>query len=285
MSTGAHTGEPPLAIVVLSFGPKATLKRAVASAQSQGEQAEVVVVHTGSGDPEPLTGGARLVRSPERRFAGGARNLGVQATGAAIVAFLADDCVAESGWAEERLRAHRAGAAAVSSALLCHRPQDPVALAAHLSLYVRRLPRTPADVALRYGCSYSRELLVRRGPFREDLESGEDTEFHDRLTPEERPCWAPRVHTVHFGAERLGDFLQQQHRRGQRMAQAWAALGRYDRRFVARNALERTRSTIRQAQAWVEPEQRGVLRTAAPLIALGSAAYAAGAATAKVTRP
>lgn len=273
-----------LAVVVLSFGPRPTLLDAVRSLAGQDTAAQIVVVHSGAGTlPEELAtphAGVRTVISSERLLPGAARNAGIAATSAPFVAFLADDCIAGEGWVRGRITRHRAGARAVASALVCHKPGDPVALAAHLSLYFRRMPRTRPEVALRYGVSYDRTLFERYGFFREDLESGEDTELNQRLTLGDAPQWAPNVITVHRGADTLRAFLKSQWRRGRRMAHAWRALGAFNAMKVALNAVTRTVLIVREMWQVVEPSHRGTAVLSVPLIVCGNLIYACGALTA-----
>lgn len=270
-----------IAVVVISYGERSTLIDAVRSLHRQDVEAEIVVVHSGVGDIEARLANAGLevpvVASAERLFPGGARNLGIAATSAPYVAFLADDCIAESGWLRERLRLHCEGAPAVASALLCHRPNDPVAMAAHLSLYVRRMPRTHPSVALTYGASYARALFDKYGLFRNDLESGEDTEFHQRLEKADQPLWQPQIRTVHMGEETLASFLFGQYRRGRQIAKAWGKMGSFTSGLVARNAVERTGHTIHESLNVAEPGHRLATILSAPLIILGNLVYACGA--------
>jgi glycosyltransferase involved in cell wall biosynthesis len=272
---------PEIAVVVISCGDRPTLVAAVRSLQKQEVPAEIVVVHSGPGDPAARLAEAglqvRVISSNQRLYAGGARNLGIAATHAPYVAFLADDCLAEPGWLAERLRLHQEGAPAVASSLLCHKPDHPVALAAHLSLYVRRMPRAHPSKALAYGASYARALFTRYGRFRDDLESGEDTEFHQRLAPADQPRWQPQIRTVHAGAETLSAFLSGQYQRGRRMASAWSAIGSHSPGFVARNALARTGQTIRESLQVIEPRYRLAAVLALPLVLLGNLVYAWGA--------
>lgn len=275
------TSAPAIAAIVLSYGDRPTLIEAVRSLYAQDVPAEILVVHSGDGNVEARLSEAglkvRVVHSADRLFPGAARNLGLSATQAPFVAFLADDCIAEPGWLWERLRAHRQGAPAVASALLCHKPDHPVALAAHLSLFVRRMPRADPGVALTYGASYARSLFSKYGPFREDLEGGEDTDFIQRLDPTERPKWQPLVRTVHAGAETLGAFLSEQYRRGKLMAKSWRELGVFTSGFVARNAIERTGQVIRESLQVVDAQHRWTAILSAPLITLGNLVYACGA--------
>jgi hypothetical protein len=187
--------------------------------------------------------------------------------------------VAQPGWLRERLRAHRGGAPAVASALVCHQPNNPIALAAHLSLFVRRMPRAAPDKALAYGASYARSLFDRYGVFRDDLEGGEDTEFHQRLAPADKPVWRPQVCTVHAGADTLLAFLSGQFRRGRRIALAWRAIGTCNRAAVAKNAIARTGAVLAEALAVVEPQHRLTALLSMPLIVLGNVVYAWGAWT------
>ena len=270
-----------LAVVVLSYGPRPTITDAVHSLLEQDTRAEIVIVHSGGGEPpDALTtanAAVRLIVVNRRLYPGAARNVGVASTKAPHVAFLADDCMAGSGWVRHRIVRHRSGARAVASALACHKPHVPVALAAHLSLYCRRMPRANPDVALRYGVSYDRNLFATYGLFREDLESGEDTEFNQRLSPADAPHWAAEIITVHRGAESVGAFFRSQWSRGKRMAHAWRALGAFGASEVGRNAIARTAMILREMWGVVEPRQRVTAALSVPLIALGNIVYACGA--------
>jgi glycosyltransferase involved in cell wall biosynthesis len=73
-----------------------------------------------------------VIEHEHRLYAGAARNIGIKATRAPYVAFLASDCRATDGWARKRLAAHRTGLAAVGSAMENGEPDNPIAWAAHL---------------------------------------------------------------------------------------------------------------------------------------------------------
>lgn len=277
----APSGGPEMAVVVMAYGIRPTLPAAVRSVQTQAPAAEVIVVHSGPGDAAALLRQAgvsvRVVRSETRLLPGGARNLGIAETRAPWIAFLADDCIAEPGWISRRLAAHREGHQAVASALLCHAPGNPVALAAHLSLFVRRMPHLPGHEVLLYGVSYARSLFDRYGLFRDDIEGGEDTELNARLGPADRPVWRPEVLTTHCGVTRLGPFLAGQARRGRRMAESSLAIGRADSAGVARNVLRRTGHVRRLSRLAMRDEHRVSRAISIPLIWLGNMAYAWGA--------
>lgn len=219
MPDGGAEG-PGLAVVVLSLANQPGVVDAVRSLVAQSERAEIVVVNSGGGDPAPgLTAaglGVAVVNRTERLLPGAARNAGVDATGAPFVAFLAADCRAEPGWVSGRLRAHRAGAAAVASAMSVETGAHAEALASHVLLYATRMPSAPAGDRALYGISYARELLERLGRFREDLRQGEDTELNARLTREVSIHWAPEVKITHASPRGVADLLADEWARGRR---------------------------------------------------------------------
>lgn len=273
-----------LAVVILSYKCRSSLVSAVRSICLQSEPAEIVVVNSGGGRAlEHLVDAGLMVtviERDERLYPGGARNLGIASTTAPYVAFLADDCAARPGWIRARLDAHRRGETAVASALLCDAPTNPIALAAHLSLFVRRLPGIDPALALNYGASYDRRLFEKYGAFRDDMEGGEDTEFHQRLVDADKPVWHPEICTSHRGPATFGSFLSDQFERGRRAAHAWRAINGLGRGRVASNIVKRIGFILRQSLKVADPQNRVAVFLALPLVALGGCAYALGALSA-----
>jgi len=271
---------PSLACVVLSFGNQPTLVPAVKSLVDQGMPVEIVVVNSGGGDPAPALEAAglrvKVVNHGGRLLPGAARNVGLLATSAPYVAFLAADCLAEAGWVEARLRRHRGGgAAAVSSAMTNALPDNLWSQASHLLLFSRRMPGVPPGRVLHYGVSYDRRLFQRYGLFREDLRTGEDSEFNDRFAPLLPLAWVPEVRTAHVHPSTLPDLLRDQFRRGGRMVTTLKLLmGRSRRAMVARNSLVRTLGSLKLA--W-RAQERNRLLAVACVMPLAAAAYALGA--------
>jgi glycosyltransferase involved in cell wall biosynthesis len=272
------TGEPDLACVAISLRAQPELAGAVRSVLAQDEPVEVVVVNSGGGDAGALLRGldVRVVELAERVFPGAARNAGLAATGARYVAFLAADCVAEPGWAAARLRAHRGGADAVASAMVCRPGAGWVERASLLLLHNRRLPDTPPRRRLLYSLSYDRTLFDRYGRFCEDLRIGEDTVFNRSFGPEVRVVWGDGVRTAHRFPATMRALLADQYARGRRRA----AMG--DRRpaGLAGRAVLDVGRCARQALATRDPAERRALIAALPLVPAGAAAYAAGALSA-----
>lgn len=271
---------PALACVVMSLDNEPTLREAVASVIAQEPAMEVVVVNSGrEGAAAALEGlGVRVLEAGERLLPGGARNRGVEATTAPFVSFLAADCLAEPGWSAGRLRRHEAGAPAVASALVNARSDSRAANASYLLLFHRRMPGASARSRKLYGVSYSRALLDRFGPFRDDLRTGEDTVLHARLADLVPIAWAPDVRTAHRHPAGVGALIRDQHARGVRMARGARAGGWSPGELrIAVSALRNAASATWSAWRHTPPPERRRLLRCWPLLPVGAIAYAVGA--------
>jgi Glycosyl transferase family 2 len=274
---------PPaeLACAVLSLAGDSRLVGAVRSLRAQSEAVEVVVVNSGGGDPAASLRAAGLevpvVDHPSRLFPGEARNLGVDATEAPYLAFLAADCRAQPGWAAGRLAAHRSGAAAVASVITATSLTRRSESASLLLVFGRRLTSTPPHWRRHYSLSYERGLFERHGRFREDLRTGEDTDFNDRFCQEEEVAWAPTVVTAHAFPATPGALLSDQYRRGQLRALAERELGRISAPGIAAQSLAFLVPRLRTAIRARDRGERRILLRGWPLLLPGALAYAAGA--------
>jgi len=98
-----------ISVVVPCRNAARTVGEAVASAFAQSERpAEVVVVDDASTDGSAdaaRQAGARVIRNASRRNAGGARNVGIEATEGDLVGFLDADAVAPPDWLAHARRA------------------------------------------------------------------------------------------------------------------------------------------------------------------------------------
>jgi glycosyltransferase involved in cell wall biosynthesis len=274
-----------LACVVVSLQCAPGLVDAVRSLADQVPRPEIVVVNSGGGEPAPLLRAAGLdVPVLNRRdplLPGAARNLGIAATHGRFLAFLAADCRAEPAWVAGRLRAHRTGIKAVASVMTNAFPYSLVASAAHLRLYMGRMPDTPASERLLYSVSYDRMLFEQYGLFREDLREGEDTDFNDRLRGDVDIAWIPEVRTAHANPTRLRDLLRDQYERGTRSRV-------YDRLGVAAmlhvTLVKETRRALAQARRVHDPDERRRLIAACAFVPLASLAFSAGLVVAGARR-
>lgn len=274
--------KPDLAVIVIAVGARPQLVAAVRSLLAEPAPLEIIVVNSGGGDARAVLARSGLrvpvVASEQLLMPGAARNLGIAASSAPYVAFLAEDCLATPGWTAGRLRLHHAGHAAVGSALVNDNRRNPIAWAAHLYLYYRRLPGTPPEARLVYGASYDRALFERHGPFREDLRIGEDSEFHGRLAEADKPVWSANVRTVHRTPGRIGALVRDHFGRG-RLFVRWQrelnGLARPGRRIVL-HLLSASLMRLARGFRWSDSRDRVWIVLAAPFILLAATAYAAG---------
>lgn len=211
-----------LAAIVIGLRAQPGLAGAVASLLDQDTAAEVVVVNTGGGDCAGALSAflprIRLINVEEPLFVGAARNIGIDASRAPLVAFLAADCTAEPGWVSGRLARHRAGAAMVSTPVLPASGSGPLALAAHFLTYGVRHPMVPPRDSSHFGRSYARWVLDACGAFPPGLRIAEDDRMHrlaDRLV---LPDWAPDVAVRHPALGDLRLLLRDERARGGRRA-------------------------------------------------------------------
>ena len=279
--TTSVTGHPQLACVVLSLANEPGLVYAVRSLLAQAPAPEIVVVNSGGGDPATTLRAAGLdvplIDIADRLLPGAVRNRGIAATSAPVVAFLAADCIAEPGWAGARLAAHGAGAAAAAGALTVAPPQTLSAYASHLLLHHRVRPEAPPDDRVLALLSYRRSVLERHGPFLEDVLVGEDTDYLERLAPEEVIAWTPDARTAHRYPRTTAELLMSQFARGRVAAQHALQAGqpRARRRIAARN-VRNIFFALDRARAVPNVDDRRTMLAATPLLVLGALACAAG---------
>jgi len=274
-------GSHDIATIVLSYRAQSNVIGAVRSLLDQSEPTEIIVVNSGGGSVRSLLR-AEGIRVPcldyqTRLFAGGARNRGIAETNARYVAFLAADCRARPDWIRLRLAAHRAGARTVASAVVNSDPRSQVASAAHLIMFMRRLPRLPAEKTIRFGASYERSLFAEFGPFDETLRSGEDTEFLERLPAALSPLWDGRIQTEHLNETRLLPLLRDQFCRGVRYGEERQQVFGARRFKIAKEVLRQTPLALEFARQGLEGDELVTVLQAMPILRLALLAKAAGA--------
>jgi glycosyltransferase involved in cell wall biosynthesis len=223
-----------IAVVVPARNAAATIGRTLAAlaAQDLGAQAEIVVVDDASADDTAALAeraGARVVRLERPAGPAGARNAGVAATTAPLVAFTDADCEPAPGWL-------RALAAALRDADLVTGPIEPERAAGPFDRTLRRDGPSPLFETANLGVR--RAVLDRVGGFEP---------------------FAPAAGSRHFGEDVV--LAWRALRAGARRAYAPEALVRHavfargPRAFVA----ERERLRLFPALVREVPELRGAL--------------------------
>jgi glycosyltransferase involved in cell wall biosynthesis len=232
------SSSPRLSVIVASYNSRFTIARCLASLrrQSTGKAFEVIVVDSstdGTGDmvaeqfPE-----VKLLRFGERKFPGDARNAGIDAARAGIVASIDADCEAREDWVEQILEAHRDPSVAIGGAIGNANPESYVASAAYLCEFSQWMPGAPrrwlSDMATA-NLSYKRGVFDKYGRFIEGT-YGSDTDFNWRLGRDgHRLLWEPSIVVGHRSIEVLGRFLRHEFNHGRDCGRMRIASQRFSR--------------------------------------------------------
>ncbi|MBJ6987262.1 MULTISPECIES: glycosyltransferase [unclassified Devosia] len=282
--TNLHRAD--LAVVVIGFLAQPGLVAAVASLLRQDCAAEVVVVNSGGGGAGALlsefSGRIRVIDIERPLRVGAARNIGIDATQAPYVGFLAGDCIARPGWVSARLQRHAKGSRAVASAIALPDLRNAPALAAHLLLFGLRSPQIHPAYALRYGASYKRDVFAEFGYFNTAARIAEDSSFAQRLGRQVFAAWAPEVQTEHANPQTGWSLTQDLYARGFRAARGKPSdkasptpLAQF--KTVSANARQRRRAANKIATDFIGLDQ-SALAAVKPFLSIGSWAYSVGAA-------
>lgn len=128
---------PAIAVVICAYNSRARIGTALKSLESQDltEHFEVIAVVSGDdGCASHLARehpGVRVIESEEGLYPGAARNAGIAAACAPIIAFLPDDGVATPEWLRTRLVRHRAGYEIVAGAVSNATPKSVIGTAGY----------------------------------------------------------------------------------------------------------------------------------------------------------
>lgn len=176
---GARNAAAPIATVVLSMGAPRELRDAVASLLDGALVPEIVVVNSCGGDVMgrlgPYLDRVRIISTEGHLYPGAARNVGIDASHARFVSFLASDCTVGPENIAKRLDLHQKGARAVSGFVV---PQDPASLTqtvASLLLHPNRHVDTQISQNTGYSLSLDRGIFRDFGYFPTAVRIGEDT--------------------------------------------------------------------------------------------------------------
>ena len=222
----AETAWPfDLSVIVAAYGARATIAESIAALRDQRTAAryEIVLVESsGDGAVEVAaetvaaeSGGAspplRVVRCGERRYAGHARNLGIEVARGRLFAFTDADCVAAPDWVERVVLAHERGPAVIGGAVEVANPGSLAGWGYYFAEFHHWRPggaARPIDEVPGCCLSLTREAFTRWGPFLEGTYSS-DTAFQWRMARDgERPRFDPSIRVAHRNPERPGASLR-----------------------------------------------------------------------------
>jgi glycosyltransferase involved in cell wall biosynthesis len=145
-----------LSVVICSLNGAPGVDRCLRALAAQKDvELQIIVVDDGSTDDTAYVAreqGATVLRHETNRGASAARNTGILAATAPVVAFLDDDCEPEPGWARELLDAYEDGVAGVGGPLVPNAPEGFM-----LGFLRRNNPLLPLEMNL----AHSDKLLYR----------------------------------------------------------------------------------------------------------------------------
>jgi GT2 family glycosyltransferase len=284
--------EIPISVVVMGYRNRDTIIAALTSVveQASPDPYEILVVVSGDDGSAAAVRRhyptQRVVESTEQLLPGGARNVGIANTSGTFVAFLAADCIAEPGWIEQRLAAHRSGHALVASAITHAGPDRACGWASYFDLFSGRLAGRSAGVVrppdpAAHGLSYDRLVLERLHGFDDEVAAGEDTRAALAADALGYEVWfEPTVRTAHTGPATTRELLADEYRRGSLRARVTGdALGPTTRcrMVVAFVPVWLIWLRTRVARGWRHaPEHRSQLLRCLPWLAAARAAGVAG---------
>jgi GT2 family glycosyltransferase len=209
--------EPDVSVIIASYNSRETIVACLKSLEEQRTTArfEIIVVDSSTdGTSELITKKfteVKVYRYAERKFAGDARNVGISAAKARIVAFIDADCVAEKNWIEQILRAHESPYSAIGGAIANADPKSLVAWAAYFVEFSQWMPGTTKvwqDDIAGANMSYKREIFDRCGVFIEGTYCS-DTDFHWRVKRRGYDLqFIPSILVSHKSIDRLDCFLK-----------------------------------------------------------------------------
>ena len=217
-----HKGE--LAVVVIGLHAPQELEEAIASIRAEAVLPEIVVVNSGGGDVEGVLAKhleyIRLINIEERLFAGAARNIGVDASESAHVAFLASDCEILPGWVEKRIALHRVGYSAVAGCMSSGAYSNDIGLVASCIFHSGRNPEFEIPEQQKYSLSYARSLFESHGCFPSGMRIGEDTFLNEKLKLDFEIASSPEIQIVHKSPDVIEDLRADVTKRAHRRAKS-----------------------------------------------------------------
>lgn len=227
MSFCSPAQQPAASVVICAFRARHRIDRALTALRKQevDEPFEVIAIVSGDDQCDRHLANAhpdvRIISSPTRLYPGRARNLGVRAARAPVVAFVPDDGVVASGWLRARLRHHRRGVPLVAGAISNGTPSNIIGTAGYYVEYTASMPVLAVleRQVVPHTLSYTRDVFQRAGMFPELDVPGEDTLFNQRcMALKLQHVFEPAASMDHLNPTGLRNYLSHQAGHGRGLA-------------------------------------------------------------------
>ena len=216
---------PALSVIITSYNARATIGACLESlrAQTTSRDVEILLVDSSADGTAAFVREAYpevvVLGSPDRLYAGSARNVAIPRSRAPLIAFLDADCTVDAGWVDTVCAAHDGPGLLIGGSVDNAPTRSLVAWAYYFCEFNLWLPaargRAMSEAA---GCclSMKREAYDRYGPFLEATYSS-DTAFQWRARRDgQRVQYIPSIRIIHQSPTGLRHFLRHtaEHRRG-----------------------------------------------------------------------
>lgn len=206
-----------VSIIIPSYNSRKTIARSLAALHTQKTDAsyETIVIDSSKDGTSELIEQefpwVKLIRSDERLYPGGARNLGIIEAQGEILAFTDADCVADPDWVEAIVRAHRGNEAVIGGIVENANPENAVGWGYYFTEFNHWSPGAPEGhvTEIPTCClSMKREAYDRWGPFRKEGYCS-DSLFHWRRAEDaEFPYLDPAIRVAHINPGGLFHMLE-----------------------------------------------------------------------------
>jgi GT2 family glycosyltransferase len=238
-----QTVKPQISVIIAAYNAGESIVSCLQSLEAQVTDKcfEIIVVDSSTDHTaelvERIFPSVRLYRFSERKYCGDARNVGIAAAKAEVVAFLDADCRAERNWIEEVFKAHQLPYPAVGGAIANGASHRLVGWAAYFCEFSQWMPNSPEawkDDVAGANMSYKRRVFEELGSFIEGTYCS-DTQFHWRVKKSGRRIrFTPSILVYHDSIDHFLNFISHEYYHGRSFARVRVTAKKFSkyRKFV-----------------------------------------------------
>lgn len=201
--------DPIVSVIVPCYNSERTIRRCLTAILNQRTAVpyDIIVVDSSSDETPQIVAkefpSIYLIRREQRTFAGAARNIGVQASGATLCVMIDSDCIADPDVIERMVKRHSEEEyAAVGGSVVNGTPRSLSGWIGYLMEFKELMPSTPLRLERNVptgNAAYRREVFEQYGYFDEDLWLTEDLLFNWKLyRAGERLLFDPAIQVTHL---------------------------------------------------------------------------------------